>query len=231
VRSEEKKISFGGGPMLASGGAKYKGLEHVASESGHQVIVHYEGDVRKAVFTVTGDGLLSLDYEYLPMVGRYDYIGINFSYPEDKTKGVKWLGRGPYRVWKNRMRGMKFAVWEKAYNNTITGETDWIYPEFKGYHADLYWVRIENEEHDFSIYCESPRIFLRLFTPQNPEGAYNENTDGIFPDGDISFLHGISPIGTKFKRADQLGPQGRKNIVQYHRTHSPYKLRLVFDFR
>jgi len=52
-----------------------------------------------------------------------DYRGITFNYPEEKITGMKWLGRGPYRVWKNRLRGQKFGVWHKAYNNTITGET------------------------------------------------------------------------------------------------------------
>jgi hypothetical protein len=32
-----------------------------------------------------------------------------------------------------------------------------------------------------------------------------------FPSGNISILHGISGIGTKFSLADQEGPQGEKN--------------------
>ncbi len=55
-------------------------------------------------------------------------MGITFQYPEEKITGMKWLGRGPYRVWKNRLKGMQFGVWEKAYNNTVTGES-WNYPE------------------------------------------------------------------------------------------------------
>ena len=231
VSNGGKAISFGGGPILASGDAIFTGLEHQRSEGGYLVRLNYDGDVKKAQFTISEDGLLTLDYEYLPKKGAYDFLGINFNYPEEKTTAVKWLGRGPYRVWKNRMKGQAFGVWEKAYNNTVTGESGWIYPEFKGYHADLYWVKIENDEHPFTIYCDSPGMFFRLFTPENPEGAYNENTDGVFPDGDLSFLHAISPIGTKFKRADQLGPQGQKNIVQYHGKHQSYDCRLIFDFR
>ena len=170
--------------------------------------------------------------DYLPVRGHYDYLGINFNYPEEKITGVKWLGRGPYRVWKNRMKGQKFGVWEKAYNNTITGERDWIYPEFKGYHDELYWVEIRNSEHNFKILNETKGVFLRLYTPERPIGAYNHHTDGIFPGGDISFLHAISPIGTKFKSADRLGPQSQQNIVEHHgRNPKPFTFSLVFDFR
>ena len=48
---------------------------------------------------------------------------------------MKWMGRGPYRVWKNRIPGTNYGVWHKEYNNTITGESfeNLVYPEFKGY--------------------------------------------------------------------------------------------------
>jgi len=69
-----------------------------------------------------------------------DFIGISFNYPEDKCKSITWMGRGPYRVWKNRLKGSNLGVWEKEYNNTITGESfkNLIYPEFKGYYGNLY---------------------------------------------------------------------------------------------
>jgi len=37
--------------------------------------------------------------------------------------------------WFLRMKGVSFGIWEKEYNNTITGES-WIYPEFKGFHSN-----------------------------------------------------------------------------------------------
>jgi hypothetical protein len=36
---------------------------------------------------------------------------------------MRWLGRGPYRVWKNRVDGMGFDVWANAANDTVTGES------------------------------------------------------------------------------------------------------------
>ena len=33
---------------------------------------------------------------------------------------MRWFGRGPYRVWKNRVPGTNYGIWHKDYNNTIT---------------------------------------------------------------------------------------------------------------
>jgi len=34
----------------------------------------------------------------------------------------------------NRMKGNTLDVWRKAYNNTVTGKSEYVYPEFKGYY-------------------------------------------------------------------------------------------------
>ena len=205
VRSNDQDISFNGGPVLATGGTTFKGMRVEKTNEGTLIHELYEGAFKKVTFTVMNNGLLKLQATYLPKQGSYDYLGINFNYPQEKVIGVKWLGRGPYRVWKNRMKGMAFDVWQKEYNNTMTGTPDWKYPEFKGYHRSFYWAVIENKEKPFTIYCESKDIYLRLFTPSIPKDA--RNTSAIFPSGDISFMHGISPVGTKFKKPQQLGPK------------------------
>ncbi len=120
------------------------------------------------------------------------------------------MGRGPYRVWKNRMKGSNIGVWEKAYNNTITGESfnNLIYPEFKGYHGNLYWATLETSESDFTIVSETPNLFFQLFKPEKPKHARG-GTHPPFPDGDLSFLYEIPAIGTKFKQAEKLGPNSQ----------------------
>jgi hypothetical protein len=124
---------------------------------------------------------------------------------------MKWLGRGPYRVWKNRMKGQQFGVWHKDYNNSVTGET-WGYPEFKGYHAEVNWVIIENEESPFTVYSADKNMFLQMLHPAREKDAPdNNNVDPPFPAGNIGFLKAISPMGTKFHTAIQMGPQGQLN--------------------
>ena len=139
---------------------------------------------------------------------------------------MKWLGRGPYRVWKNRLKGQQFGVWHKDYNNTVTGET-WQYPEFKGYHADMYWV-VENKESPFTVYTDDQEVFLQMLKPTRPEAAKNENTTSSFPEGNIGFLNAISPIGTKFQPATVMGPQSQKSQML---NYTPVTGSLWFDFR
>ena len=82
---------------------------------------------------------------------------------------MRWLGRGPYRVWKNRVKGTNYAVWQKDYNNTVTGESfgNLVYPEFKGYHANLYWATVQHRMAPFTVYTATDGLFFRLFTPED----------------------------------------------------------------
>ncbi|GHT28465.1 hypothetical protein AGMMS49574_02820 [Bacteroidia bacterium] len=144
---------------------------------------------------------VALEYSF-DIGGLHDQIGVTFDFPEDNVKSVKWLGNGPYRVWKNRMKGVSFGIWEKEYNNTVTGES-WVYPEFKGFHSNLYAADLITGYGTLKIVTGSEDLFFHLFTPDNPAQSNNTNTLGIFPDGQISILSAISPIGTKFKK--QIG--------------------------
>ena len=154
-------------------------------------------------------------------------MGITFNYPEQQITGMTWLGQGPNRVWKNRMQGTQWGIWSKKYNNTITGES-WDYPEFKGWHAGLYWVQVQSKEAGFVIYTGSQNVFLQMLQPQRPLAAPNDNTHPAFPKSSIGFMHAISAIGTKFQPAEVMGPQSGKNIQL---NYSPISGVLWFDFR
>src|SRR5690606_36066486 len=134
------------------------------------------------------------------------FTGISFSFPEQEVAGMEGLGDGPYRVYKNRTKGPRFGHWEKAYNNTVTGEAGHINPEFKGYHAHLYWVRIKGKRSpDFMVYAHTDDVFLRMLTPTEPRKP--EKAALVYPEGDISFLQSINGIGDKFMEAEAFGPQ------------------------
>ena len=55
-------------------------------------------------------------------------MGITFNYPSNNVTGMSWLGRGPYRVYKNRTIGQEVFVHTKAYNYTWTGQGTLIAP-------------------------------------------------------------------------------------------------------
>ncbi|EDY83400.1 Glycosyl hydrolases family 2, immunoglobulin-like beta-sandwich domain [Verrucomicrobiia bacterium DG1235] len=190
------------------------------------VRVSYDGALRSLSWELLPSGWLKMDYEYYYRYEvPYDYFGVSFDFDESDVEGVRWLGKGPYRVWKNRRKGVEFGVWEKEYNDTVTGD-QWVYPEFKGFHDDVYAAKLQSEVSPLSIVIASPDINLRLFTPT--ESAEPRDTHVEFPEGDLSFLHGIAAIGTKFKTADKHGPASQKNWP--HRGGQSFSGTVYFKF-
>ncbi len=207
-----QSISLTKGPRLVTGTGKLANISLQREGNAQVVRAEYEGEMRNAEWRLHPSGWLQLTYAYqLPGEVQADYLGVTFDYPEEKITGVRWLGRGPYRVWKNRLKGFTFDIWHKTHNDTNTGQK-WEYPEFKGYHRDLYWAQLETRELPITLMATHEDTFLHLYTPHFPEDA--ELAAAPFPDGDISLLEGIAPIGTKFHPAAAHGPQGAANKVQ-----------------
>jgi hypothetical protein len=231
VTNSKGEISLKG-PVEA--GFDHKLVQLKSYTDGVNVVVEpiYQGDTYFNVkWTFAPGKAAELQYQYTlekhwSQQTGVDFAGITFNYPEEKITGMKWLGRGPYRVWKNRMKGQQFGVWHKDYNNAITGAS-WDYPEFKGYHADLYWAVIENKESPFTVYTDDQSIFLQMLKPAHSKYEH-ESLKAAFPEGDIGFLNSISPIGTRFQVPSLLGPQSQKSIQL---NYGIVKGTLWFDFR
>ena len=49
-------------------------------------------------------------------------------------------------------------------------------------------------------------------------------------EGDLSFMNAILPIGTMFKKVEDLGPQSQPETV-YGWDSEPVSMSLTFDFR
>ena len=181
-------------------------------------------------WTIFPNGLLDLVVEIKGKRVVDNYKGISFSFSESEVWGMKWLGDGPYRVWRNRMRGTKFQVWENDYNNTITGETGLVYPEFKGFFSNLYWAKVEGRNNNgFTVYCHSPYTYLRMLTPAQPADPGKGATVTNFPEGDISFVKNIPAIGTKFQEANLTGPHGNSENY-FGNDDDPIVIKLSFEF-
>ena len=228
VTSSGTDISLQGGPVLAQGSGEFIGYRTWKEGDTFNYSAKYTGNLKSITWTMSGNGILRLAVIYVPD-NYVPFYGINFNYDEALVQGIRWLGDGPYRVWKNRLKGVTLNVWEKGHNQAITGEHH-MYPEFKGYHANMYWLQIQNKEKPFAIYTSTEHLFFRLYTPDNPS-ADPRYTRVEFPQGDISFLQAINPIGTKFKPPELLGPQSQQNMYRRHRTDNELSIELYFDFR
>ncbi|MFV0376048.1 MAG: glycoside hydrolase family 2 TIM barrel-domain containing protein [Mangrovibacterium sp.] len=243
VVNEHGEISFRNGPDLSAGSSAFKSIELKNFTDSLQLLCSFETEnadssrIKEFTWTFYPNGWAKLHLYYVPPFydKDFDYMGVNFAYPEKLVTGVEWLGRGPYRVWKNRMQGVELGIHEKAYNNTITGVDPFVYPEFKGYHANLYWAKIESKEQNFTIATSSEDVFLRLYTPAQPEKVF-ERTAPAFPAGDISFMQAIPPIGTKSNDPWNMGPSGKKNMYFDYGPYDNWRTRskqmtLYFNFQ
>lgn len=227
ITKNNMPISFGDGPVLA-------GVKQTLLSFKHQKIASYNYVVEA---TYTGDAVLNVKWIFnagLPVILEYNYTqtapagfyGITFNIDESKIEGIKFLGDGPYRVWKNRLKGVNLNVWQKKYNNTITGET-FNYPEFKGFYSNMYWAKVQAGASSFTVYTDKPNLFLQVLKPAKANTVFNINVNPTFPDGNLGFLNAIVPIGNKFRLANTMGPQSQKNEPSAGSISGV----LVFDFK
>jgi hypothetical protein len=155
--------------------------------------------------------------------GNNIYLGITFTYPSNNVTSMDWLGQGPYRVYKNRLAGQEVFTHTKSFNFGWTGQstnysasygtpstTQWTYPEFEGYHGQLYWATLHTIEQPITVVTPSTNLFLRMLTPPSTDIA---NVNPVYPSGTISFLDGINAIGDKFEAANATGPAGQVNTA------------------
>ena len=200
--------------------------------------VKYKGAADSIVWRMAPDGLLGMDALVLNYRAKNKFDGVyfdrpvlnfgfSFSFPEKNISGMRWLGKGPYRVWKNRIEGTNYGIWQKDYNNTVTGEYyhQLIYPEFKGYHADLYWATLQSKTTPMTVYSETDGIFFRVFTPEEQR---DRESRGIsvkeYPAGDLSFLFEIPAVNSQ-------GTGGEASYIKINKGDDGFRMKLWFDFR
>ncbi|WP_282636325.1 glycoside hydrolase family 2 protein [Sphingobacterium thalpophilum] len=235
VKNAKGIIPFHNGPVLQEAVNNYKNFT-LSHEDG-KVVIQSTFDKKESYNTLRWEilpsGQLKMHVQYFPESYFTRFVGVNFDFPESEIKAVEYMGMGPYRVWKNRMKGNQFGVWRKDYNNTATGEPPFEYPEFKGYHANMYWTKFIGKEQSFMVFTDREDVFLRLYTPKEQQDTEWKNMDPIFPKGDISFMNGISAIGTKTQKPETTGPMGMKHVY-YDFEKEPIRalhLVLYFDFK
>ncbi len=221
------------GPVSASNNPLVKSSQQ-KDENGNIVLeLEYSNYPKQVRWTISPDGSLQFECRWPDSkIEQKDFLGVNFSFPETEVKGIRWIGGGPYRVWQNRLRGAKFGLWEKSYNNTITGfgqKGKLEYPEFKGYHANMYVYELSTNQGALTAYTATPDLFFRLYTPEKAPQT-NDNLNIPFPVGDLSFLYKIPAIGTKFHAAQDMGPSSWNNKPLGHNGDRNDPIILRFEF-
>ena len=193
------------------------------SDNGHLTARYRHGSLETVDWCFFDDGSVLLSAK-ATFNGVVDLMGICFDYPEDKVKSKRWVGRGPYRVWQNRMEGPQYGYWQTDYNDPIPGES-WLYPEFKGYFAGVQWMQLLTSE---GIIGLSPShvlqhpLYVGVYTPR-------DGRDHILydlPQTGLSLLDVIPAVRNKVNTTDLNGPSAQPHFVTG--THV-YSARLFFE--
>jgi lysophospholipase L1-like esterase len=167
------------------------------------VPIEVPADSLRAEWHDLGDGAWRLDYSY-ELEGEFDIAGIQLLPPGTGFETKRWLGRGPYRVWQNRMEGGVLDVHRIAWNDSTPGET-FEYPEFTGFFRDWRWLALHTSGGQLTIENASGVPFFGL-------GRVRDGVHGLleFPDVGLAFLNVIPAMRNKFHSTEQLGPQSQR---------------------
>lgn len=185
------------------------------------VAVTYEGgSMRQVRWTFLSDASVRVDYS-LRFDSVADMLGVMFDYPEAKVKSKRWVGQGPHRVWQNRVHGPQYGCWETAYNDPVPGET-FVYPEFKGYFADVDWMEIVTTEGTIGISAPGPDSFVGVYRPRDGRDNYLYN----LPESGLSVLRYIPAVRNKVDYSDLNGPS-----AQPHWCSGDYSGSFVLTFK
>jgi hypothetical protein len=212
VHRGDQFFSLTNGPLLTEGTNTLQKINF--TEDGPDLVVSakFSGALKSVSWRVNGNGWIDCDYSYTA-TGTNNFLGVTFDYPEQNVHHKRWLGEGPYRVWKNRMRGTSLNVWENDYNNTITGYTEWVYPEFKGFFADVRWLQLDTAEGPITVVNNSAVPFVQVLTPEFPPMNLVGKAFAPVPKCGLGFLQSIPPVGSKFKAPSATGPQSQLNVA------------------
>jgi hypothetical protein len=226
-----KTFALYNGPRLVTGSGTLTNF--TAKPDGDDLVISatYSGDLQSIAYRIHPNGWITMDYAY-HLTGPHDFFGLGFDYAEGAVRSMRYLGNGPYRVWKNRLAGGTLNVWEKTYNNTVTGDPDdsnanspdagkLIYPEFKGFYSGVRWIQLQTGEGLITAIINDPsQMFVQVLNPQLPPTRLQGKTGVAFPTTDVAFLDAIPPIGSKFVPPNITGPSAQQAIAQGDYRHS-----------
>ena len=162
---------------------------------------YLHGSMEKVTWRFLADGSVYMNVDYY-FNGVVDLMGITFDYPEQMVKSKQWVGKGPYRVWQNRMEGPQYGLWSNDYNDPIPGES-WEYPEFKGYFSNVSWMKLNTTEGELGI--EGINLKVGVFTPRDGR----DHILYTLPETGISILKAIPAVRNKVNTTDLNGPSAQ----------------------
>lgn len=206
-------LALDGPRLVPAAAAPLATVRHGREAAGYVVEARYRDGLDFVRWTLSPSGWLRLAYQFRSH-GRRDAFGVGFPVAPETVRAVEWLGRGPARIWKNRREGGTLGVWRKE-RAAETAER-WAHePKLAGFYGGVYWAKLETTRGVLTLVLADD-LDLGLLTPRFPDDA--RDAVAVVPELGLTLLNGISPIGTKFHPAGELGPAG-----QAHETDGLYR--------
>ena len=150
--------------------------------------------------TTNADSCISFSWTIF-CTNKVDVLGVDF--PVVGVAAKKWFGRGPDRIWRNRMRGPKWGVWEDVFNDAVPG-VSWERP-FKGW-FDAKWMQIAFDDGLSLVVEPADGLFVGVGTPKDGPDNYLYTMPCELG---VGVYHVIPAIGNKVFQAARGGPQGK----------------------
>ena len=162
----------------------------------------YEPVAASFDWTATTNDDKSVTYEWtIRCTNWVDVLGVDF--PITGIAAKKWLGRGPDRLWRNRMRGPKWGVWENKYNDAVPS-LSWERP-FKGW-FEAEWMEIECGDGSHAAFVPGDGLYMGIGSPKDgPDNFLYTMPEEL----GVGVYHVIPAIGNKIFPPERGGPQGK----------------------
>jgi hypothetical protein len=191
VRRGSQEFSLTNGPRLTVGGATLRQLHFDDDGPDAFVSAKFDGNLRSIFWRVNGNGWINCEYAWSAAVTN-GAPGLSFDYPGDLILRKRWLGDGPYPVWKNRLAGVSLGVWESARQPAAR---DWFEPEFTGCFSGVRWLQLETREGLITILNHSGVPFVQLPPSALPPANLAGNAAAPAPGYGLAFLECIPASG------------------------------------
>ena len=153
-------------------------------------------------FVTNADQSVTVRWQ-LATTNAVEALGVDFPLASKGIAHKRFRGKGPYRVWRNRLDGPQWGVWDVDWN-MAQPNVRWTFPEFQGWFADVDQAVLTGEDgRTVQFATEAP--YTGFLTPQDGPGGYLFT----YPKLGLTFMSVIPAVPCKFFNAARTCPAGR----------------------
>jgi hypothetical protein len=207
VRRGAQDFSLTNGPRPAAGRATLREIHFDDDGPDAVIAAQYDGDLKFVLWRVFNNGWVKCRCTYAA-TGTNAFSGVLFDYPENQVQHKRWVGDGPFRIWKNRRGGVTPGCWENNYPSPPAGARDGIHPAFEGFFANVDWLQLDTAEGSITVVPENIP-FVQVLTPEFPSPELAGRAFPPVPKCGLGFLDAIPALGGQLQATRPDDPQSR----------------------